>query len=156
MSVNLLCIDVEFQLLGALKYRFLRRQSVTWTPELFPSAVVAAFGTHCQGGSLCKHPESTQRLPADHQCLKGPWLLPSPLPALSTMAYQQIPDGQAQSLTTDHLSTTPQPGTSWPRTWQDAANWQARDPVMAGSLTGEPLYAHLVPGCRADRLSSTH
>jgi hypothetical protein len=31
---------------------------------------------------------------------------------------------------------SPAPGTSWPRTWQDAAGWQARDPVVSGSLTG--------------------
>jgi hypothetical protein len=33
-----------------------------------------------------------------------------------------------------HLQVSP--GTSWPRTWQDAAGWQARDPIVAGSLTG--------------------
>jgi hypothetical protein len=51
--------------------------------------------------------------------------------------YQPLPipnsigaDGQQQG------TSAPAPGTSWPRTWQDAAGWQARDPIVAGSLTG--------------------
>jgi hypothetical protein len=55
--------------------------------------------------------------------------------------YQQIPSSSSvepPEVRRRSMSTPPaaQGGTSWPRTWQDAANWAARDPVVAGSLTG--------------------
>jgi hypothetical protein len=43
-------------------------------------------------------------------------------------------------------TSAPAPGTSWPRTWQDAAGWQARDPIVAGSLTGRLDYQWRLEG----------
>jgi len=49
--------------------------------------------------------------------------------------YQPLPTSQPSEIDVRQQGT-PTTGTSWPRTWQDAAGWQARDPIVAGSLTG--------------------
>jgi hypothetical protein len=52
------------------------------------------------------------------------------LPLTIEQAYEQQQQQQQQP-------EQEVPASSWPRTWQDAASWQARDPMVAGSLSGE-------------------